>query len=585
MMHRQFFRKDNYHATTPFVAAGLIARVAVCALSFALVACAPMTTRRGPAQLSHASVKPPPREDDVLLQLLDAQFALQRNDLASGARGFVRAAGLSQNAEIASEATHLALAAKDWTSAETALARWQTLAPHADGLQQARAWIAFGEGRADAAFDDLAALAARTDQSGWRQIAELMLAVSDRKAASAMLARLATPDRLGSNAATWVALSQLAFKLDDKRLAQRLSTGAVQRFHTAGTYAWAAHLALDAGNKGKARALYADALSKRPDDAQLRSGYAALLAQSGDNAGAARALAVGPQDDRTYGARAAYAARADSKSDLNILYRELEADKSPRSDARLYLLGQVAELLDRHDEALSWYRQVPQDSEHWFDARTRVCVVLDHQGKTAQALDELRRLRDEVGDDSQQRGDTWLLEGDLLARHQRRADALAVYSNALHALPDDLRLLYARSMVEVDMNDIAAAERDLRRVIELKPDDAEALNALGYTLADQTTRKQEALALIQKAIKLKPDEPAIIDSMGWVQYRLGNFAASLKELRRAFALQPDAEIAAHLGEVLWADGQHAEARRVWEKGSKKDARNKTLLDTIRRLTT
>lgn len=563
----------------------MVARPAVCLLLALLGACAATgPVPRGQAELFHAAVKPPPPKDDVLLHLLAAQFALQRNDLESGARGFAKAARLSTDPQVAEEATHLALAVKDWSLARSALDRWQTLAPRADGLQQARAWIALGSGDADAAFADLAAMVRRRDQSGWRQIAQLMLAADDKPVATAMLDRLATPEQLGDKEATWVAVSQLAFKLGDKMLASRLSTAAISRFHSADAYAWAAHLALDEGDKAKARTLYADALRFAPDNRQLRAGYAALLADLGDNAGAARVLMVGPQDDATYAARAAYSARAEDKSALKILYRELELGTSPRSDLRLYLLGQVAELIDRHAEALGWYRKVSKDSDNWFDAQTRICVVLDRQGKTARALDALHRLRAEVGDDNEQRSDTWLVEGDLLVHHQRRPQALAAYTEGLHALPDDLRLLYARAMLEVDLDDLAGAERDLRRVIELKPADAEALNALGYTLADRTGRNQEALALIQKAIKLKPDEPAIIDSLGWVEYRLGNIASALKNLRRAFALQPDAEIAAHLGEVLWVDGQHAEARQIWEQGRKKDADNKALLETVRRLT-
>ncbi|HET6545770.1 MAG TPA: tetratricopeptide repeat protein [Rhodanobacteraceae bacterium] len=561
-------------------------RAAACLLLLMLGACAgtpPMLSRH--AERLHSTVAPPAEQDDVLLKLLAAQFALQNNDMASGARGFTEAARISTDPAIAEEATHLALAVRDWPLAQTALDRWQALAPRADGQQQARAWIAFGSGRNDEAFTELSVLAQGRDGSGWAQIVQLLFGAGNKTVATDMLDRLATPERLGSNQATWILVSQFAFKLGDKALARRLAAAAVERFHGADAYAWSARLAFDRGDKIEARSLYVRALKTDPANRRLRSGYAALLADAGDNAGAARALAAGPQDDASYAGRAAYAARADDKAALAILYRELEADASPRSDQRLYLLGQVAELLGRHDQSLSWYREVPEDSENWFDAQTRQAVVLDHQGKTPQALDFLHRLRAQVGDDSEQRSATWLLEADLLAQHQRRDEALDVYTQALQILPDDSRLLYARALLEVDLDDIAGAERDLRRVIDLKPDDAEALNALGYTLADRTGRKQEALELIEKAIQLKPDEPAIIDSLGWVQYRLGNFDAALKELRRAFARQPDPEIAAHLGEVLWVNGERVEARRVWEQGRKQDSTNKALLETIRRLTT
>jgi Flp pilus assembly protein TadD len=134
------------------------------------------------------------------------------------------------------------------------------------------------------------------------------------------------------------------------------------------------------------------------------------------------------------------------------------------------------------------------------------------------------------------------------------------------------------------LDHIDASVRDLRRLLALQPGNADALNALGYTLADRTKDQAEALTLIEKALTLKPDEPAIIDSLGWVQYRLGHLKEAVDRLRTAYAKQPDPEIAAHLGEVLWVSGDKDEARKIWAQGQKKDAKNKVLLETIKRLT-
>lgn len=528
-------------------------------------------------------------EHDVMLKLLAAQFALQNSDLAAGAQGFADAADLSPDPLVSEEATRLALSVKQWPLAHRALARWQLLAPKDPGVQQARASIALGEGRGDDAYTDLAALASRGDDQAWRLIAQALLSAEDKAAAARLLERLATPDRLAARETNWVAVSQLAFKLGDKALSQRLVDAAVAKFHGGDSYAWSARLALDRGDKVNAREKYAEALKRDPKSLRLRGGYAALLADSGDNAAAARALAAGPQDDTTYGARAAYASRADDKPALAALYRELVADKSARSSKRLYLLGQVAELTDKRDEALEWYRGIGDDDEHWFDAQMREAVLLDQLGRTSQALDFLHQLQAQTAEDSDQLGDAYLLEAELLARKQRPGDAIAVYTRALGTLPDDPRLLYARALLAVDQNDVSAAERDLRRVIELKPDDAEAMNALGYTLADSSRKGDaklgEARDLIRRAIELKPDEPAIIDSLGWLHYRMGDLEASLTQLRRAYAKQPDADIAAHLGEVLWVKGEHDEARRVWDEGRKKDPKNKALLEAIKRLVT
>ncbi len=520
-----------------------------------------------------------------MLALIAGQFALQDNDLAGGARHYAHAARLGTDPAVAEQATRLAIAVKDWQLARTSLARWQQLAPDLPGVVQARAWVALGTGDEDAAFDDLAMLAGRGGADAWRLVAQALLGAEDADLAARVLARLATAQRLGSEEGIWLAVSQLAWKLDDKPLAERTAREAVERFHGSDAYAWSAHLAMQRGDEAAARAAYVAALAQEPDSIRLRTGYAALLSDAGDNKEAARVLAGGPQGDATYAGRAAYAARADDKAGLAALYRELEADDAPRSDDRLYLLGQVAELIGKPDAAQAWYAQVSDEDEHWFDARVRRVVLLDQQGKTTEALAAVRLLAAQAATDPELLGNAYLLEADLLARKGRRDEALAIHARALQSLPDDPRILYARALLRVEMQDIAGAERDLRRIIERDPENAEALNALGYTLVDQTDRTHEALQLIERAIRLKPDEPAIIDSLGWARYRLGDLDAAVRDLRRAYAKQPDAEIAAHLGEVLWVMGRRDEAREIWEQGRKKDAENKALIDTIRRLTT
>jgi len=563
--------------------AGLLALAALL-----LSACAPATMRRVADPLVQPSVTPVAASEDPLLKLLAAQFALQDGDTVAAARGFVEAAALSDDRELAEQATRLALAAKDWSLASSALARWQALAPADPGVLQARAWIALGAGSDEEAIAALGALAARDDEQGWRLVAQALLNAPDKARAAKLLDALVAPRLRSTGDATLVAMSQLAFKLGDKALAGRIVQVASERFASADDAMWSARLAIDAGDRPRARAIYSAALAREPKNTRLRGAYASLLGEDGDNAGAARVLADGPQDATVLAARAAYAARAEDKALLGALYREIEADAGPRDGARLFLLGQVAELLDRRDAALAWYRDVPDDDEHAFEAQMRSALVLDQLDRTAEAIARLHRLVESAAGDAGQQRNAWLLEADILARRERQDDARRVYARALASLPDDPRLLYGRALLAVDMGDIGAAERDLRRVIELRPDDAEALNALGYTLADHhgvgDPRQQEALALIERALELKPDEPAIIDSLGWVRYRLGDLDGSLENLRRAYARQPDADIAAHLGEVLWARGQRDEARRIWDEGRRKDATNKALLETIRRLT-
>ena len=559
--------------------------VALLALLLASCAAAPGRAARGPSKepLQRIEVAQPALNADPLTNSLAAEFALADADLETAATNYVRAAQASSDPAVAAQATRVALAAKQWDSARTTLARWIELRPEDVGIHQARALLALHDGKADAAYEDLLALTHEPEGKGWRTIAQTLLEAPEHDAAGALLERLAKPELLGNKVETWIAMSQLAQRLQRKPLAQSLADRAVTKFATAEAYTWAAQLKFQNGDAKAARELFGEALRRDSKDVHLRAAYAALLGELGDNAEAARVLAQGPQDDYTYTARAAYAARANDKTLIEPLYKELKALPTPRPGARLNLLGELAELSERKAEALAWYQQVPAEDEHWFEAQMRSALLLDGEGKNAEAMSLIHQLQARAGDDSKQLGDAFLLEAEILAKHKRDEQTVAVYDRGLKALPDDTRLLYARALLNDDLDHVDAAVRDLRRLLELKPNDADALNALGYTLADRTEHKDEALKLIQKALLLKPGEPAIIDSLGWAHYRLGNLDEALSQLKVAFQKQPDAEIAAHFGEVLWAAGQKDEAKKVWEQGRKKDANNKVLLDTIKRL--
>jgi Flp pilus assembly protein TadD len=158
-----------------------------------------------------------------------------------------------------------------------------------------------------------------------------------------------------------------------------------------------------------------------------------------------------------------------------------------------------------------------------------------------------------------------------------------VLGSAAKQFPDDPDLLYEQAMVAEKMDRVDDMEQLLRRVIALKPDNAHAHNALGYSLADRSQRLPEARDLIRRALDLSPGDPFITDSLGWVEYRMGNLAEAARLLRQAYASRPDTEIGAHLGEVLWAQGDREEARRIWREAKGRDAGNDVLRETLARL--
>jgi tetratricopeptide (TPR) repeat protein len=569
-----------------------ILRPLVLACALALAACAGPGPRTAPAAEAPAGEAgdtgaegaPLTSEDkDVMAALMAGEFAWQDGRAASAARHFARAAAASDDPAIAEHATRVAIVAKAWDLARESLARWRTLAPDAVGIVQAEAGLALADGDDATALARLRTLLARDDADSRRMVGQVLLGGAEPARAVAALEALAAQPDLPGGVDTLLTLSQVAQQLRQPELAGRLAAAAVARDpKSTQAVMWQGHLALRGGDRAAARAAFERALAIAPEDKSNRLTYAALLNEMGEPGPAADALASLAPDDEVLAARAAYAARAEDPALLAKVAAEIEALPPPRPAARVELLGQLAELGERRDDALRWYRAVPR-GERWFDAQVRIAVLLDGKGERDAALAHLDALRAGGIDEDARLADTFLLEAELHQRHEGADRALDAYSRGLRALPDERRLLYARALAYESLDRVDECIADLQRLVDLDPADADALNALGYTLADRTDRDQEALLLIEKALAAKPDEPAIIDSMGWVQYRLGNHAEALKHLRRAFELQPDAEIAAHLGEVLWVTGAKDEARTVWAKGREVDAENAVLAETVRRL--
>lgn len=244
-----------------------------------------------------------------------------------------------------------------------------------------------------------------------------------------------------------------------------------------------------------------------------------------------------------------------------------------------YYLGRIAEENEQPEQAITYYSMVSEGDEY--------LAACGRVGQILVAADQLERNHDWFNTQRERHPDLltqfYGLESDILAEAGYIAEAMTVLNEALAAEPENMPLQYARAMLSEKLDDIDAMERDLRAILENDPDNPTALNALGYTLADRTERYDEAMQLIARALKLRPDEPAILDSMGWVLYRMGNYEESLEYLNRAYAGYPDPEIASHLGEVLWVSGQADAARAIWFEALERDPSHTLLLETLDRL--
>ena len=243
------------------------------------------------------------------------------------------------------------------------------------------------------------------------------------------------------------------------------------------------------------------------------------------------------------------------------------------------MLAQAADLRGDSKAANAWLDKI-DNPQRALEVQTRRALLLARQGKVREARLLVQQVPERRPEDVRAK---LVAESQVLREIKRWGEAHAVLVAASERFPADADLLYEQAMMAEKMSRIDEMERVLRRVIELKPEHQHAYNALGYSLADRSQRLPEARGLIQKALELSPGDPFITDSLGWVEFRMGNRDEALRLLRKAYAARPDPEIAAHLGEVLWATGARDEARRVWREGRDRDAVNEVLRETLSRL--
>jgi tetratricopeptide (TPR) repeat protein len=320
-----------------------------------------------------------------------------------------------------------------------------------------------------------------------------------------------------------------------------------------------------------------------PDDKRLRLTYARMLVEQNrmDDAKVEFSSLVQqfPDDDELRYSLALVCLEAKAWDEAVGYLEDLIARGSHVDSAHLNL-GRVYEERNDPQNALTEYAQVGPGNDY-LPAQLRQSDILMSNGSVAEASKRLAAAREAQPDYAIQ---LYLIEAETLANNNQSDRAWQVLGQALKQYPDDLNLLYTRAMLAEKRDDLSQMEKDLRAIIKREPDNAMALNALGYTLSDRTTRYAEAKVLIERAHTLNPEDPAVLDSLGWVNYRLGNLDEAERLLRQALERFPDHEVAAHLGEVLWANGKQREARKVWSKALEQQPDSPILRSTLRRLT-
>ena len=536
------------------------------------------------APRSAESLPPLELTGDIMFKLMMAEVALQRGQAEVAIPALLELARETRDPRVAQRATEAAWNAKYPDMAIEAAGIWLKAEPRNARARQVLAAMLASQQKLDAArghFEQwLSSDPSRVPQS-FLELSTMLSRNADRKAVLELMSSLAKPYPNVPEAR--LAVAQAAWNAGNEQMALDESAAALKLKPDLEIAALFHAQALQKRSNDEAMAFLAGYVKAHPSAKDARLNYARLLVTSKRYAEARKQfealLEQFPQNGDVTMAVALLAIQAgDYDAAETQLKRSLEHGYGEPDIARVYL-GQIAEERKRFDEAMKWYSQV-QRGEHFLGAQTRIAGVLSKQGRLPDARKHLQQM---AAQNPEQRIPLTQAEAQLLRDAGAYQDAFDLLVSALAKSPDNPELLYEHAMAAEKIDRIDILEASLRKLMQLKPDNADAYNALGYTLADRNQRLPEAHQLIEKALKLSPENAYIIDSMGWVLFRMGRTAEALEHLKRAYSMRPDAEIAAHLGEVLWAAGQQDEARKVWLQALKEHDKNEALQSTVKRL--
>lgn len=521
--------------------------------------------------------------EDILFEYLVSEIAGQRGQLGLATGGLLDLARKTRDPRLAKRATEAAMYSRLDREALEAATLWLQLEPDDPKALQVVTLLLIKSGRLAEARPHLETLIAAEGESrglDFMHLNQLLAGQKDKAAVLTLVQDLAKPYPTSAEAhfaiahAAWGA-DKTDLALQEIRQALNLRPG----WEAAGMLQG---LLLQQLSMAQAFDFYKDFLGRYPKAEDVRLAYAralvgerryadarnefrALVEEFPDNPDVSVAIGLLSLQLRDYDAAENYLKRA-----LDLHYKDEDA-------VRMYL-AQVFEERKQYAAAADWYDRVGQ-GEHYLAARIKKAAMLAQQDRLADARRLLQQLPVQ---NSQQRVQVILAEAQLLRDAKAYQEAFDLLGKGLEKLPNYPDLLYDHAMAAEKIGRLDVLEQDLRKLIRLKPDYAHAYNALGYTLAERSERLDEAQKLIEKALALAPDDAYIMDSMGWVEYRQGRLDKAESYLKRAYAAQPDPEIAAHLGEVLWMEGKRDEAEKLWQAALKDNPHHEALLNALKK---
>lgn len=522
---------------------------------------------------------------------VEAQFHVMAGEMAAGrqqpevaAQEFLKALDYQPDPQLAARATAQALLAQDDGLALQAARKWQTIDPTSLDVREVITRLALRTGQDEEAFKQCASIVRDHPggiADGFHHVALLLQQEGDKgPTAMALMERLVA--QYPKEAAAHQAQGLLALRFGKPEVAEQAAREAMRLKPSKEASLLLVGALVKKGDLAGADQVMDGVLKNNPDASEVRLGYARLLIESSQMEHGREQLERVLKDEP--GNTEAHFTLAlmdidQHKYDEAETHLEIVARKPDRVGDAEYFLGRVAEERHQYKLALAHYEKV-SNGQQGLDAAVRRAAMLGKLNRVDDARNILESLREQFPALS----DRFLMaEGEILLEAGAYDQALELYGDALQEEPENTDILYSRSLVYERMNRVADSEADLRKILDKAPEDARALNALGYTLTVHTDRLDEADKLVSKALQLTPDDPAVIDSMGWLRFRQGRPQDALPLLQKAYAQFPDGEVAAHLGQVLWALGDKDQARALLGQASRNDPENPQLRDAIKRI--
>jgi tetratricopeptide (TPR) repeat protein len=525
-------------------------------------------------------------DSDTLYNLLAAEFAGNSGDVEASLDFYREASKSVEDSRIAARTAYIALYGESYEETLNALDRWRELEPDAIDLSRMYAVTYLKLEQPEKAvpyIEDLLSDYHESPADEAMAVKQLLSKEASNEVAYEVLQRLNEKNK--DNKHLLVLQSRYAAQLEhyDEALAL-LDQVLVMDPELYDVLLIKARILSAQGKNDEATLLIKQVVDELPENNALRLQYARMLVEQHKMEEATKQYSILQKnlpDDGEISLSLAllYIETKELDQAVEVLEHLIEIDKEvPVAN---YYLGRIAQNQGDEKQAISYYLGV-KTGEYAYDAQLRIGILLAVLGKPDDGLAKLEALAEQQTSWAL-RVKAYLAQGEILRAEKRFEEGVEMYSRALQQKRDDTTLLYARGLMAEKIDRLDMTEADLLKVISKEPDNADALNALGYTLADRTSRYQEAQEYIKRAAVLVPDDPAILDSLGWVSYRLGELDEALKWLAKAFEKLEDAEIAAHYGEVLWQSNQKDKAREVWNKGKKQNADNPVLIETLERI--